>query len=291
MNDWHVTGWAGKVAVITGGASGIGLGLARHALEQGMKVVIADVEQAALDDAVTRLEAETDHLVAVRTDVARGEDVEALAQRTLDAFGAVHLLFNNAGVSSNRPVWETSEADWNWVLGVNLGGVIHGVRVFTPIMLEQNEGHIINTASIAGLVSARGSGAYTVSKHAVVALTEVLQGDLHQAGGNVAASVLCPSFVSTRVYASRRNRPLANSAQKSEQELAEEQVMEDLSAEIFATSMSTARVAELVFDALARRQFYIFTHPEGSCEVIEKRMRAILDGKTDPGIGPEHYPL
>lgn len=280
----------GKIAVVTGGASGIGLGLAEQALKLGMKVVIADVEQGALDAAVESLGVEPDQLLAVRTDVSVSGEVQALARRTLDAFGAVHLLFNNAGVGATRPLWETSEEDWHWLMGVNLHGVFHGVRAFTPIMIEQGEGYIVNTASIAGMVSARGTGAYTVSKQAVVSMTELLYGDLKQAGANVGASVLCPSFVKTQIYASTRNRSEAHTALKSDAELTEEQVMEELSAEVFAGAMTPQRVAEQVFDAISRNQFYIFTHPKGSRDLVEQRARAILDGQSAPDIGPEHYP-
>ncbi|MEH6570686.1 MAG: SDR family NAD(P)-dependent oxidoreductase [Halioglobus sp.] len=279
-----------KVAVVTGGASGIGLALAEHALGQGMKVVIADIEQVALDRAVLELDG-GENLLAVVTDVGNGAAMEALARQTEEAFGGTHLLFNNAGVGGGGPIWEQSEADWEWVLGVNMWGVIHGIRVFTPTMISQGEGHIVNTASIAGLISAPGTGTYTVSKHAVVALSEVLYGDLRNAGSSVGVSVLCPSFVNTKIYDFERNRPGAQDSELSAEQLAEQQAVVEATAAFFNTARSPVAVAEQVFDAIAADQFYILTHPEGSKVQIEKRMRGILDNSSPTSAGPEDFPL
>ena len=277
---------SGKVAVVTGGASGIGFGLAKKALCLGMKVVIADIERSALDAAVDELGA-GEHLLAVVTDVSNYAAVESLARRTEEAFGPAQLLFNNAGVGGGGPLWEQSEADWQWVLGVNLGGVINGVRAFTPQMINRGEGHIVNTASIAGLMSAPGTSTYTVSKHAVVALSEVLYGDLRNAQANVGVSVLCPSFVKTKIYAFERNRPGAGDSKLT----AEQQAIEEATAEFFSTALSPDKVADKVFDAIANEQFYILTHPEGSVVQVEKRMRNILDNKAPDSSGPGDFPM
>jgi len=279
-----------KVAVVTGGASGIGLALARHALGRGMKVVIADIEQAALDQAAVELDG-GDNLLAVATDVASSSAVDELARRTEETFGCAQLLFNNAGVGGGGPIWEQTEADWAWLLGVNLWGVIHGMRAFTPQMIVQGEGHIVNTASIAGLISAPGTSTYTVSKHAVVALSEVLYGDLRNAGANVGVSVLCPSYVNTRIHDFERNRPGAGNAVLSEEKLAEEQAIEEATVAFFDTALSPDIVAGQVFDAIASDQFYILTHPEGSKVQVEKRMRGILDDSNPTIAGPEDFPL
>ena len=275
-----------KVAVVTGGASGIGLALAKRALALDMKVVIADIEQDALHRAVTELDAGT-QLLAVVTDVASSEAVAELARQAEEAFGPAQLLFNNAGVGGGGPIWERSEADWEWLLGVNLWGVIHGMRAFTPQMIAQGEGHIVNTASIAGLISAPGTGSYTVSKHAVVALSEVLYGDLRNAGANVGVSVLCPSYVNTRIHDFERNRPGLKDVEQS----AEQQAIEEATLTFFETARSPEVVAEQVFAAIASDEFYILTHPEGSRVQVEKRMRGILDNSNPSIAGPEDFPL
>lgn len=204
--------FAGKVAVITGAASGIGFALAERAAGAGMRLVVADVEEPALARAEAMLRAAGATLRAVPTDVARAPDVEALAQATLSAFGAVDLLCNNAGVSLPRTVTSASLADWEWILGVNLWGVIHGVRTFLPIMLAQGtEGHVVNTASLAGLVAGT-LGPYSVTKHAVVALSESLYYTLAGQGAKVGVSVLCPGYVVTRIAEAARNRPAGGSA-------------------------------------------------------------------------------
>ena len=282
--------FSGKVAVITGGASGIGLALARSALAREMRVVIADVDPAALDEAVAQLQG-GDRLLALTTDVSDSAAVAALANRTEEAYGPAQLLFNNAGVGGGGKLWEQSEADWDWVLGVNIKGVINGIRSFTPGMIEAGEGYIVNTASIAGLMCAPGTSTYTVSKHAVVALSEVLCGDLRNAGANVGVSVLCPSYVKTRIYAYERNRPGYTERKLSEEELATQQAVEEATAEFFSTAVSPEVVAEQVFTAISEQKFYILTHPEGSLEQVEKRMRGILENTGPSVTGPEEFPL
>jgi NAD(P)-dependent dehydrogenase (short-subunit alcohol dehydrogenase family) len=197
-----------KVAVITGAASGIGRALAERCAHEGMKVVLADVDVDALATTVAALKATGAPVLAVVTDVSKAQDVDALAQRTLAAFGAVHLLCNNAGVWAGISAWDSSLADWEWVLGVNLWGVIHGIHTFVPLMLAQGTpGHIVNTASMAGLLTGRGPAVYRVSKHAVVALSEMLYHQLAHRGANVKVSVLCPGGVDTQIIDAARNRP------------------------------------------------------------------------------------
>src|SRR5262249_18260593 len=189
-----------KVAVITGAASGIGRAMADRCVQEGMKAVLADVELDRLTKTEASMKASGATVLAVRTDVSQARDVEALAQKTLEVFGAVHLLCNNAGVGTEAAIWESTLAEWEWVLGVNLWGVIHGVRVFVPLMLAQDtECHIVNTASMAGLISGPGLGAYKVAKHAVVTLSETLYHELAEHGANVKVSVLCPGIVNTRI--------------------------------------------------------------------------------------------
>ena len=267
----------GKVAVITGAASGIGRAIAERCAREGMKVVLADIEEEALSQAEEEMKAEGATVLAALTDVSKAGDVEALAQKTLDTFGAVHLLCNNAGVLPGRDfLWERTLNDWEWVLGVNLWGVIHGTRVFVPVMLEQGtECHIVNTASAAGLLSIPYLGIYNVTKHAVVALTETLHRELRLRGAKLEVSVLCPAWVNTRIRDSGRNR----SAELWDTPV--KKVWEpDVETLDWGTYLATlydkydaairpqlqavlepAQVAELVIHAVAQGRFYIFTHP------------------------------
>lgn len=251
----------GKVAVITGAASGFGRAFAQKAAALGMKLVLADVDGDALAACVTALCDEGAEAVGVATDVSQSAQVEALAQTALDTFGKVHLLFNNAGVGTGGFLWENTENDWTWVLGVNVMGVAHGVRVFAPIMLRQKEpAHIVNTASVAGLLAPPAMGVYNVSKHAVVALTETLYHDLNIVGGEVGCSLLCPAFVPTGIAESHRARPEAlrnMEAPTRSQAVAQVQ----LQRAVKSGKLSAADVAELTFDAVRERRFYILTHP------------------------------
>lgn len=278
----------GKVAVITGAASGIGLGLARVALARGMKVALADVESSALEKAVAELDA-GDRVLPLIVDVADADAVQAMANTIEESLGPVFLLCNNAGVGGGGPVWEAR--DWAWVLGVNLGGVINGIASFVPRMIERNAGYVVNTASIAGLMSARGTGTYTVSKHAVVALSEVLWGDLQQNGSQIGVSVLCPSFVNTQVYASGRNRPAQMQDEMTNAQLEEEQAVQDMSAGFFEQALSTDAVAQAVFAGVDDGRFYILTHPQGSELQIQRRFEAIRDGLQPATAGAEDFPL
>jgi NAD(P)-dependent dehydrogenase (short-subunit alcohol dehydrogenase family) len=273
--------FTGKVAVVTGAASGIGRGLAERCAREGMKVVLADVDETALAEAERELKEAGAEVIAVRTDVSKAEDVEALAQSALGAFGAVHLLFNNAGVGAGTTVWESTLEDWQWVLGVNLWGVIHGVRTFVPLMLKQgDECHIVNTSSMAGLVSGPALGVYKVTKHGVVSLSETLSCELTLMRANVKVSVLCPAGVNTRVMESERNRPaeLQNAPAEESAHPAVVQA-EAMLRRLVAAGMSPAEVAAAVFDAIREERFYILTHEDWK-PLVRKRMDDILLGRN-----------
>jgi NAD(P)-dependent dehydrogenase (short-subunit alcohol dehydrogenase family) len=272
-----------KVAVITGAASGIGLALAERCAHEGMKVVLADVEAEALTKTETSMKDAGATVLAVRTDVSQPQDIEMLAQKTLDAFGAVHLLCNNAGVATNGSLWESSLSDWQWVMGVNLWGVIHGVRTFVPIMLAQDtDCHLVNTASLSGLISFPRGGVYAVTKHGVVTLSETLHHELAERGGKVKVSVLCPGLVNTRIMDAERNRP---------ERLPRKGPLDPVSAagwealrQLLPTRMPSAQVADAVFQAIREERFYILTHPEGK-DWIRTRMEDILQGRNPTPIG------
>ncbi|CAH2901786.1 MAG: Short-chain dehydrogenase/reductase SDR [uncultured Paraburkholderia sp.] len=259
--------FAGKVAVITGAASGFGLAFAQKGAALGMKLVLADLNPDALAQAVDTLRAAGADAIGVPTDVSSATQVEALAQAALDAFGKVHLLFSNAGVGSGGLLWESSANDWSWVFGVNVMGVAHGVRAFAPIMLAQNEpAHIVNTASVAGLLSPPAMGVYNASKHAVVSLTETLYHDLQiaQSGREVSrrvgCSLLCPAFVPTGIADAERSRPaeLRNESRPTRSQIA---AGKQLQRAVQSGKLSAADVAGITFEAIAERRFYIITHP------------------------------
>jgi NAD(P)-dependent dehydrogenase (short-subunit alcohol dehydrogenase family) len=264
-----------KVAVITGGASGIGLALARRAATEGMKLVLADIEEGPLAAAAAELKGAGAKVLTVKTDVSRAGDVENLAAQTLQAFGGAHLVFNNAGVGGVRvKTWQATAKDWEWVLGVNVWGVIHGVREFTPIMLRQGEeGHIVNTASAAGFVSMASTAPYAVSKHSVVTLSEVLYHDLKTENATVGVSVLCPAWVGTNIWNSQRNRPedLRDHADTAEERARREEVRKVLE----KGKVTAADVAEMTFEGIANDRFYIFPHPKIRKDV-QTRMEDIL---------------
>jgi NAD(P)-dependent dehydrogenase (short-subunit alcohol dehydrogenase family) len=270
---------SGKVAVVTGAASGIGEALARRFAEEGMRVVLADVERDALARVARDLGQDA---LAVPTDVSRLADVEALARATVDKFGAVHVVCNNAGVAAAGPCWEVSDADWQWVLGVNLWGVIHGVRVFVPLMIRQGtEGHVVNTASMAGLISGPMNGVYSVTKYGVVALSEALHLDLALAGSRVKTSVLCPGWVNTRIADSDRNRP-ASAPLPSWQP--NDPNMEQVIRQMLASGLAPDRVAGLVVDAIRAERLYVLTHPEWK-GMIRQRMDDIM-AERNPTVAP-----
>ncbi|HEX5479168.1 MAG TPA: SDR family NAD(P)-dependent oxidoreductase [Dehalococcoidia bacterium] len=279
----------GRVAVVTGAASGIGRGLAERFAAEGMRVVLADVERTALDQTASELAASGADVLAVRTDVSKLADVEALAQQTIERFGAVHVVCNNAGVGGGGGMfsWDTPYESWEWTLGVNLWGVVHGVRAFVPLMLERgDEGHIVNTASVAGLVAGAGGPAYTASKFGVVGYSESLYHELQfVSGGKIGVSVLCPAAVNTRILESGRNYPAGPMPEPPAG--TPERAMFDAMKEHFATQgMAPSEVARQVLDAIMSGRFYVLTHPEHN-DRLRKRAEAILAGGPPPLITPE----
>jgi NAD(P)-dependent dehydrogenase (short-subunit alcohol dehydrogenase family) len=268
-----------KVAVITGAASGIGRALADRCVQEGMKVVLADVEGEALTKTEASMKASGATVLAVQTDVSQARDVEALGQKAVEAFGAVHLLCNNAGVAGTpAPLWDSTVADWEWVMCVNLWGVIHGVRVFVPVMLAQDtECHVVNTASMAGLISCPGLGIYKVTKHGVVALSETLYHELAERGAKVKVSVLCPGLVNTRIMESARNRP--GDLPTTEPLDAASGAGWEMLRQLVPAGMPPGQVADAVFEAVREDRFYILTHPEEK-GYIRKRMEDILQERN-----------
>ena len=264
-----------RVAVVTGGASGLGRAMAWRFAREGMKIVLADIEQSTLDATLEEFKKAGHDAIAVRCDVSRAEDVEALADQTVATFGAVHVVCNNAGVAPGGLIWEHSVKDWEWAMGPNVWGVIHGVRVFTPILLKQNtEAHIVNTASVAGLLTLPGMGLYCVTKHAVVSLTECLHHDLVANSDKVRCSVLCPAYVPTRISDSERNRPahLRDERPKSEEDARRDEAMRHA---VESGRISADQVADAVFEAIRDKRFYILTHQRIK-PAIETRMQDIL---------------
>ena len=257
--------WQDRVAVITGAASGFGLEASRIAARAGMKIVMADVQAEALELAADDVRSLGADVLPWRLDVSQAVEVDALATATRERFGAPHIVFNNAGVGTGGLVWEHSAADWDWVLGVNLFGVAHGVRAFTPMMLEAAAadpgyaGHIVNTASMAGLVSMPNMGVYNASKAAVVSLTETLYHDLSLITTQVHAHLLCPFFVPTGIHQSERNRPggAVGAVTRSQQIAA---AMSEKA--VTRGKVSALEVAQLVFDAMAQERFYVYSHPQ-----------------------------
>ncbi|HEY1227820.1 MAG TPA: SDR family oxidoreductase [Ramlibacter sp.] len=275
----------GRTAVLTGAGSGFGLECARIGARLGMNLVLVDVQQDAHDTAAAEMQAAGAQVLARRVDVSRADQMEALAQAAFERFGAPHFVFNNAGVGAGGLVWENSVADWEWVLGVNLWGVVHGVRLFTPMMLAAAkadpswQGHIVNTASKAGLLTPPNMGIYHVSKHAVVSLTETLYQDLRLVTDQVSASVLCPYFVPTGINQSQRNRPSGLAAEKPTKSQLIGQAMSDKA--VSSGKVTAAEVAQKVFDAIAADQFYVFSHPKALGNV-RSRMEAIVDIQNPP---------
>jgi NAD(P)-dependent dehydrogenase (short-subunit alcohol dehydrogenase family) len=278
----------GRTAVITGAASGFGLESARIAAREGMNVVMADVQADALDHAAAEIGASGAPVLAYRLDVSKSAEVEGLGAATLARFGVPNLVFNNAGVGCGGLIWENTLQDWEWVLGVNLMGVVHGLRVFTPMMLDAArkdadfEGHIVNTASMAGLVNPPNMGVYNVSKHAVVSLSETLYQDLRLVTEQVTASVLCPFFVTTGITNSQRNRPAelhGGATPTKSQRIG--QAMSDKA--VGSGKVTAAMVAQYVFDALREQRFYIYSHPQALASV-QTRLEDVVQVRnpTDP---------
>lgn len=285
--------FAEKTAVITGAGSGLGREFALLGAKLGMRLVLADVQQDALKQTEANVIALGAQALSQVCDVRHGDQVEALAQAALERFGAIHLVFNNAGVGAGGLIWESTQQDWEWVLGVNMWGVVHGVRVFTPIMLASEradpsfQGHIVNTASMAGLLTPPAMGIYNVSKHGVVALTETLYHDLSLIDSRLGVSVLCPYFVPTGISHSESVRP--SDAKPSAAPTRSQQVSQlMLEKAVSAGKVSAAEVAQITFDAIQARQFYIYSHPQALGNV-ERRMQDILHAQN-PGDPYEQAP-
>lgn len=277
---------SGQVAVVTGGASGIGRGMGEAFLARGMKVVLADIEATALESTVAELRDGGGEVVGVECDVSSSDSVERLRDEALSHFGAVHVLCNNAGVAGGGggATWEAPQADWDWVIGVNLMGVIYGIRHFVPVMIEQGApAHIVNTASVAGLV--HGMGIYGVTKHAVVALSESMFSELQAAGHSIGVSVLCPGWVRTRILESERNRPEVPRPDPGP-ERPEAEIFRQVVGKLIEQGLDPADVGRLVADSIETDQFYVLPHPEW-LNVVENRMQRILNQEDPIGVQPE----
>jgi NAD(P)-dependent dehydrogenase (short-subunit alcohol dehydrogenase family) len=282
-----ITDFKNKTAILTGAASGFGLECARLGAKLGMNLVLADVQQDALDKAAAELQAAGAQVLAIRLDVSDAAQVEALGAAVFERFGAPHLVFNNAGVGAGGLIWENTAKDWEWVIGVNLMGVAHGVRVFTPMMLAAAKkdpayrGHIVNTASMAGLLNAPNMGIYNASKHAVVSISETLYQDLALVTTQIGASVLCPYFVPTGISQSQRNRPLDVALTEATNSQRVGQAMSD--AAVASGRVSAADVVQKVFDAVVANQFYIYSHPK-AIGAVQVRLDDIVQARnpTDP---------
>jgi NAD(P)-dependent dehydrogenase (short-subunit alcohol dehydrogenase family) len=283
-----MTSFAGRTAVITGAASGFGLETSRIAARLGMNVVMADVLAEPLAAAAREVEAIGGQVLPFACDVRHAAEVEALGAATLARFGAPHLVFNNAGVGAGGLIWEHSARDWEWVLGVNVMGVAHGVRVFTPMMLAAErtdpafEGHIVNTASMAGLVNMPNMGVYNVSKHAVVSLSETLYQDLRLVSERVHAHVLCPYFVPTGISRSQRARP-ADAREERAQTTSQVVAQALVEKAVAGGRVTAAEVAQLVFDAIVADRFYIYSHPKALAPVRTRADDVMRGGNpSDP---------
>jgi NAD(P)-dependent dehydrogenase (short-subunit alcohol dehydrogenase family) len=284
-----IADFKGKTAVLTGAGSGFGLECARIGAGLGMNLVLADVQQDALDRAVAESEKAGARVLPFRLDVSDAVQVEAMGRATQERFGAPHFVFNNAGVASGGLIWEQTLKDWEWLIGVNLMGVAHGVRVFTPMMLEAADrdpsyrGHITNTASMAGLVNMPNMGVYNVSKHAVVSLSETLYQDLRLVTDQIGASVLCPYFVPTGIHHSERNRP-AGVREEGAAPTRSQQVAQAMSERAIGSGkVSAVQVAQKVFDAVRTGSFYVFSHPH-ALGPVQTRMEDIVQARnpSDP---------
>ena len=282
----------GRTAVITGAASGFGLETCRIAAREGMNIVMADVQADALERAAADIRGLGAEVLPFRLDVSQAHEVEALGDATMKRFGTPHFVFNNAGVGVGGLIWEHSAHDWAWVLGVNVMGVAHGVRVFTPMMLaaakadKHYEGHIVNTASMAGLLNPPNMGAYNVSKHAVVSLSETLYQDLALVSDQITASVLCPYFVPTGIHQSHRNRPTETMAAGTKPTRSQRIAQAMTGKAVESGKLTAADVAGLVFDALREKRFYIYSHPK-ALAAVQTRLEDVMLGRnpTDPFAG------
>ncbi len=275
----------GKVAVVTGAASGIGFAMAKRFASEGMKVVLADIEDEALRRAATELENAGADVLTFHADVSKLADVRALAAKSLEHFSKVHVVCNNAGVATTGLIAESTIRDWEWVIGVNLWGVIYGVHTFLPILLGQGEDcHIVNTASIAGVITGPGMGIYCVTKHAVVALSEALHHEMQLMQTKVGVSVLCPAWVNTKIVDSGRNRP-AEVANESDELSPIAQMLHDYTRQVVNAGVSPDVIADRVVDAVRGNDFYILTHLE-MMRAVQLRMDAILNGTAPRFVPP-----
>ena len=264
-----------KVAAVTGAASGLGRAMALAFADEGMGVALGDVGDASA--VLKEIQRKGVPALSMKLDVSRGEEVEAFAQRIDKELGGAHVVCNNAGVSPLGAAWEASVGDWQWILGVNLWGVIHGVRSFVPRLMKRNEGHVVNTASVAGIINPPGSGAYNVTKHAVVALSETLHHDLRERNSAVGVSVLCPAYVPTGIADSERNRPAGLAgADKSKETLAREAMLRKA---VASGRLTAEDVARAVVQAVKEDRFYVLTHPRIK-GAIRARMEDILDERS-----------
>jgi NAD(P)-dependent dehydrogenase (short-subunit alcohol dehydrogenase family) len=267
----------GRVAAVTGAASGLGRSMALAFAAEGMDVALADVDEKGLSSVENEIRSKGVRAFTMRVDVSKAAEVDAFAARTLADLKAIHVVCNNAGVSPLGAAWETSVADWQWILGVNLWGVIHGIRAFAPHLVAQNQGHIVNTASVAGLISPPGSGAYNVTKHAVVTLSESLYHDLRERKSAVGVSVLCPAYVPTGIVDSERNRPKdLPVSEKSKETLAREAMLRKA---VTSGKVSADQVAQAVVAAVKEERFYILTHARIK-GAIRARMEDILEERA-----------
>lgn len=265
----------GKVAAVTGAASGLGRAMALAFADEGMGVALGDVGDSSA--VLKEIQGKGVPALSMKLDVSRGDEVEAFAQRIDKELGGAHVVCNNAGVSPLGAAWEASVGDWQWILGVNLWGVIHGVRSFVPRLMERNEGHVVNTASVAGIINPPGSGAYNVTKHGVVALSETLYHDLRERNCAVGVSVLCPAYVPTGIADSERNRPAGlPGGEKSKETLAREAMLRKA---VSSGRLSAGDVARAVVQAVKDDRFYILTHPRIK-GAIRARMEDILEDRA-----------
>jgi NAD(P)-dependent dehydrogenase (short-subunit alcohol dehydrogenase family) len=271
----------GRVAVVTGAGSGIGRALAERFAAEKMRLVLADVEAEPLKEVVEALRGNGAEVEDAVLDVREAAEIDALAERCAARFGGAHLLCNNAGVAAGGPIWEVTEEDWDWVIGVNLVGVINGIRAFVPRMIAAGEeAHVLNTASIAGLTCPAFMGPYNATKHAVVALSETLLGELGASGAPIGVSVLCPGWVQTRIHESDRNKP--GGPDDGESSLAE---MRELVGKLIADGMSTGELTDHVLDAIRANRFWIRTHADME-PAVAARCQAIIAGETPASLLP-----
>lgn len=273
----------GKVAVITGGASGIGYSLAEALAAEGMRLVIGDIEEVSLDAAAVALRAGGAEVVTVRADVSRFVDVEAIGEAAMEAFGAVHLAVNNAGVAMGGALWELSIEDWEWVLGVDLWGVIYGVKAFTPLIIASGGGHIVNVASMAGLTSTPFMGPYNVSKHGVVTLSETLFHELAMLHPEVGVTVVCPGWVRTQIHRSDRNRPVVDQ-DAAALDGTDGEGLRSVIDTLIASGLDPDHVAAMIVEAVRENRFYVLTHADWSSSVLRRAERMVAGSQPEMTI-------